>query len=222
MTDSDLDTHGSFIYRGDWTLWYRGSAIILNGRWEFGKDQQSYTTSSLYPALLTNLGWFNNKVMKVWIHTFYNKHVHTVHGCDKIKSLLSEAKLYFQFQLCLVMCTADFLIPSAPIQHVSLPIFLFTSLTFLPLSFPSPGHVWWTDLIISTIFKEERWLYPSSFSVLKRCLGHCCAPLPFWTKLGGKKQGKGLCVFDHQIESGNNHIAPLIICIQIYIIVWGE
>lgn len=55
----------------------------------------------------------------------------------------------------------------------------------------SPVCVWWTDVITSTAFippssKEGRWLYLSSFSVFKRCLGHCSAPLPVWAELDGK------------------------------------
>lgn len=48
---------------------------------------------------------------------------------------------------------------------------------------PSLGCVWWSDVIITmSFFKEGSRLNLSSLNVLKRCLGHCGAPLPVWAK----------------------------------------
>lgn len=67
----------------------------------------------------------------------------------------------------------------------------FSSPSFLPSPFLFPGvclmdWCYYLNLLHPSVFKAGRWLYLSSFSVLKRRLGHCSAPLPVWEKLRGK------------------------------------
>lgn len=147
----------------------------------------------------------NHKATKVLIHTFYNiQYMYILYMAamarlvrqkknkltPKIKcpptfcrhtssftsSLVTTAHSWFS-----LLFSSSCIYPLCPIQYVSLPI-LLSFLLPPSLLFPchSPGYIWWTDVIISTIFKGERWLYLSSFSVLKRCLGRCGVPLPFW------------------------------------------
>lgn len=81
-----------------------------------------------------------------------------------------------------------------PVQIVSLPLSVPSSL-HSTLLFPGVCLMDWCYylyLLHPSVFKGGRWLYLSSFSVLKRRPGHCSAPLPLWVKLGGKKQGESL------------------------------
>lgn len=98
------------------------------------------------------------------------------------------------------------LLPSRPLLSPSLPLF-----------FPRVCLMDWCYylyLLHPSIFKAGRWLYLSGFSVLKRRLGHCSAPLPVWGELGGKRGGEASAhLTDRQIDSGNNHIPPFIMCI---------
>lgn len=94
---------------------------------------------------------------------------------------------------------------------------LLSSAPSLPIFFPGVCLMDWCyylHLLHPSIFKAGRWLYLSGFSVLKRCLRHCSAPLPVWGELGGKRGGKTReHLTDRQIDSGNNHIPPFVMCI---------
>lgn len=116
-----------------------------------------------------------------------------------------------------------FLLPPSPLPYTVRLSALFFSPSFsrpapsLPLFFPGVCLMDWCyylHLLHPSVFKAGRWLYLSGFSVLKRRLGHCSAPLPVWGELGGKRGGE-TCehLTDRQIDSGNNHIPPFIMCI---------
>lgn len=110
--------------------------------------------------------------------------------------------------------------PLGPVQYVSSPV-SSPSFSHPPSSAPRlfPGvclmdWCYYLYLLHPSVFKGGRWLYLSSFSVLKRRLGRCTAPLPVWEKLGGKK-GERLVWIWQQIDSGNNQI-PFFIMSVIY------
>lgn len=100
----------------------------------------------------------------------------------------------------------------------SLSLFLPSSLPPSPMS-SSPGCVWWTDVIISTSFippssKEGDDCIYQGLVCLRDASGTVVLHSQSERRSAGKKGGKSCVYFtDKQIDSGNNHIPPFIICV---------
>lgn len=99
-----------------------------------------------------------------------------------------------------------------------LPLFLSLSPHFSTPFLPRVCLLdWWYYLYLlhPSAFKGGRWLYPSSFSVPRKRLRLCSAPLPLPLNEAQREKGQSpcVCLIDYKIESGNNHTPPTIICV---------